>query len=65
MAHDRIEQMAEDMRYVRGRVDELHGILGDHRVDVEGRVSRLETKAGLWGVLGGLLGTIILHLKGR
>lgn len=64
MTDDRMNQMAADVSYTRGRIDDLHMALADHRVEMEKRVSRLEVKAGLWGVLGGVVSVVFLKLKG-
>lgn len=55
MTDDRMNALADDVAYIRTRVDTLGGEVGDLRVSVENRVSKLEVKAGIFGLLGGLL----------
>lgn len=62
---DRMEQMAKNVEHIRDRVDDLSGNFSDHRVEVERRLSTLEVKSGVWGILGGMLSGVALHLKGR
>lgn len=52
------QQLADDVRYIRSRVDAIGDEVKEFRVGVEHRVTKLEMKAGLWGVLGGLLATL-------
>lgn len=69
MSPEQFSALAEDVRYIREKTDETNGTLTEFRVSVEGRLSRVEERAGwigaIAGVLGSILATLGLHLKGR
>ena len=69
MSPDQFAALAEDVRYIRQKTDETNETLTEFRVSVEGRLSRVEERAGWIGAVGGvlasLLATIGFHLKGR
>lgn len=50
--------ITEDVRYIRGRVDEIR----DEQAKQGERVAALEVKSGLWGFLGGFLAFIGIKL---
>lgn len=55
---EQIQQLACDLQYVREKLDTVDSKLSDLRVLVESRVTRLETKASLWGAIAGLLASL-------
>ncbi len=55
----------EDIRRLEGKVDKVSEDVTNLRLLVENRVSVLETKSGLWGVLGGIVGGLLTGLKVR
>lgn len=69
MSPDQFAALAEDVRYIREKTDETKNTLTEFRVSVEGRLSRVEERAGwiggISGILGSILATLGLHLKGR
>jgi tetrahydromethanopterin S-methyltransferase subunit G len=48
-----------DFERLEEKIDELGKGLNDLRVSVENRVTKLEVKTGLYGVLGGAVVTVI------
>lgn len=63
MTDDRFERIEGDVRYIRAQVDTLLRDFGDHRTTLEGRVSKLEVKAGFWGALAGFLAALGFHFN--
>ena len=55
---DRLERIEKKM-------DKLDEKLDDYQLAVEHRVSVLEVKAGVWGMLGGVISGIALYLGFR
>lgn len=55
---------SERLFRIEQKVDELALRFDDFRVAVEGRVSRLEVKAALWGAAGGTIIGLGLRLIG-
>lgn len=52
------DKNADDIAYIRKRVDEVHGIASDLRE----RTAKLEVKAGVWGGIGGLIAGALMYL---
>jgi hypothetical protein len=61
MTNDRLSQMADDVSYIRARVDQHIAEHAKDRVLIENRLTSVEVRSGFWGILGGLLGTVGLH----
>ena len=51
---------SERLARIEGKMDALALRFDNFRVAVEGRVSRLEVKAGVWGGVGGILAALLL-----
>lgn len=64
MTDDRMNQMADDVRYIRTRLDQHITAQAERDRSVGERISAVEVKSGLWGLLGGLLSGVGIHLKG-
>lgn len=62
MTPDRIESVEDDVRYIRARVDDCAKQIADLRVVLERRVTTLEVKSGLYGLLGGFLAALSVYL---
>lgn len=58
MTDDRFDQFADDIRYIRGRVDQHGDELKEFRVSVEQRMTRVEMKAGLVSLIAGALAAL-------
>lgn len=69
MSPEQFSALAEDVRYIRDQTDKTNETLTEFRVSVEGRLSRVEERAGwigaIAGVLGSILATVGLHIKDR
>ena len=63
MTDDRLNQMADDVRYIRSRLDQHITAQAERDRKVVDRISAVEVKSGLWGLLGGLLSGVGIHLK--
>lgn len=63
MSPEQLASLTDDVRYIRERVDDHGQQLADLRVSVEHRLTRVEVKSGIWGLLGGLLSGLGIHLK--
>jgi hypothetical protein len=60
-----MDSIASDVKYIRARLD-LH--IDNHAKDakdIEGRLTKVEVKSGLWGALGGILTALGLHFKSQ
>ena len=57
MTNDSEDAMREDIRYIRGRVDEIAATQSTLRE----RLAHLEARSGIWGALGGILAAIGFH----
>ena len=64
MTDSQLNQLVNDVAYIRERVDCVDRKLGELRVSVEHRVTRLEGRASLFGVLGGFLAALATALLG-
>lgn len=69
MSPEQFSALADDVRYIRDQTDKTNETLTEFRVSVEGRLSRVEERAGwigaIAGVLGSILATVGLHIKDR
>lgn len=55
--------MSDQLNRIEDKVDALAKEVVDLRVAVEHRVTKLEAKAGIIGVVTGLLGGLLGHVK--
>jgi hypothetical protein len=55
----------ERLARIEEKVDAVGLRLDDFRVSVEGRISRLEVKAALWGTFGGIVVAVVLRFLGN
>ena len=55
----------EQQSHMEGKIDKVAEELVTLRLSVENRVTTLETKSGLWGVLGGIVGGFLTGIKLR
>ena len=62
MTDDRLDQLASDITYIRERVDCVDRKVGELRVAVEHRLTKVEGKASLLGVIGGFLAALVTWL---
>lgn len=53
-----LENMAEDIRDIRVGVGAVQAALSEHRVEIEGRMSKVEAKASAWGIVSGALSAL-------
>lgn len=51
----------ERLQRIEDKIDNLDGKVGDLRVSVEHRVTKLEVKAGFWGAIAGALTGLGTH----
>ena len=61
----RFDQIVDDLRYIRGRVDEAVEALAVHKQDVEHRLTKVEVKSGAWGAVGGFLSGLAIKFWWR
>lgn len=64
MTDDRFSQVADDVRYIRARLDQHITAQAERDREASDRISAVEVKSGLWGLVGGLLSGVGIHLKG-
>lgn len=65
MSPEQISALADDVRYIRERVDEQGATLSDLRVSVAQVKERAGWIGAITGIVGGLLAGIGIHLKDR
>lgn len=53
-----LEHMADDIRDVRQGVGAIQAALSEHRVEIEGRMTRVEGKAAASGIISGALSAL-------
>ena len=59
-------ELAEDIRYIRERVDDTNKQVSDLRVSVEHRLTKMEGRASVFGLVAGAIAaflTSILHRR--
>lgn len=60
-----IKAIAGDVAYIRARLDQHIQASGKDRVELESRLTTLEVRSGLWGLIGGLISGVGIHLSRR
>jgi hypothetical protein len=69
MSPEQLAELSENIRYIREKTDETGEKLGEFRISVEHRLTKVEVMSSVWGSLSGLLGGLLaglgLHFKGR
>jgi len=65
MTSDRLDKMADDVQYIRTRLDQHITRQHARDLDMEGRLKEIEVRSGLWGLVAGLLSGIGIHLARR
>lgn len=54
------KDILEEIRYIRGAVDDLRESFSQYRETTSAKIAVLNVKAGIWGLLAGLIPVIIL-----
>ena len=55
----------EQLNRIEQKVERLDEKLDRHQIDTEHRVTKLETKAGIFGLLGGAISGLLAHYLNR